>query len=356
MAVVYQPIYNTNHFRLAIKAKMNITKPRIIQQMVNQNKVLKTRARVSYLIVTEDFQDQRIDNFLIAHLKGVPKSHIYRILRKGEVRVNKKRISPFYRLVKGDSIRLPPLTTSEKASTVPPSKKTLDLLTGRILYEDENLIIINKPSGMSVHGGSTVRIGVIEAMRMQNPSYAKLELAHRLDSETSGCLILVKKKRILRELHALLREGKITKIYWALTKGTWSEKELKVNLPLQKDFRNEGKHVVLVHSSGKASLTHFRPLKVFKEASLVEVKLFTGRTHQIRVHAAHQKHPIAGDDRYGDEAFNKLVNKMGIKRMFLHARSVDFTLPSLKQHIKVVAPLDPDLETGLSAFEKISSA
>jgi 23S rRNA pseudouridine955/2504/2580 synthase len=341
------------YFKFAIKAKMNITKPRIIQQMVNQNKVLKTRARVGYVVVSEDFHGQRIDNFLIAHLKGVPKSHIYRIVRKGEVRVNKKRISPFYRLVTGDSIRLPPVAISEKASKVPPSAQTQAYLAGRILYEDENLLIINKPSGMSVHGGSTVRIGVIEAMRMQSPKFSKLELAHRLDSETSGCLILAKKKRILRELHALLREGKIIKIYWALTKGKWDDKELEVDLPLHKDFREAGKHVVRVSHEGKASLTHFRPLKVYKEGSLVEVKLFTGRTHQIRVHAASQNHPVAGDDRYGDGSFNKLASKVGIKRLFLHARSIDFTLPSLQQHIKVVAPLDPDLEAGLSAFASL---
>jgi 23S rRNA pseudouridine955/2504/2580 synthase len=207
---------------------------------------------------------------------------------------------------------------------------------------------------MSVHGGNTVRIGIVEALRHFYPKLPQLELAHRLDSETSGCLILAKKKRILRELHTLLRDGKVTKVYWALTKGEWKKNELRVDLPLHKHYKDGGKHVVEVHPEGKSALTIFRPIKVFKEGSLVEVKLMTGRTHQIRVHAKSQGHPIAGDDRYGDSEFNKVARKLGLKRMFLHARSIDFTLPSLNQHIKVVAPLDPELEEGIKFFEMSS--
>lgn len=319
--------------------------------MVKENSKLKTKSEVKYLIVSGEYEGQRIDNFLMTHLKGVPKSHIYRILRKGEVRINKKRISPFYRLQKGDSMRLPPVLLDEKAKSVPPSKETTQLLANRILYEDDYLMVINKPSGMSVHAGNTVRVGIIEAMRHLYPKLVHLELAHRLDSETSGCLILAKKRRILRELHALLREGQITKIYWAFTKGRWKEKELRVDLPLHKDYRDGGKHVVEVHHQGKSSLTVFHPLKQFKQASLVEVKLFTGRTHQIRVHAAHQGHPIAGDDRYGDDEFNKFTRQKGLKRMFLHAYSIDFTLPSLNHHIRVEAPLGQDLEEVIQAFQ-----
>ena len=309
---------------------------------------------VQYFIVSGDYEGQRIDNFLITFLKGVPRPHIYRILRKGEVRVNKKRIPAFYRLQRGDSVRLPPVFLADKAKQVPPSKETIALLSERILYEDEQLLIINKPCGMSVHVGSTVRVGVVEALRYMYPQWVQLELAHRLDSETSGCLILAKKKKILRELHALLRAGQLKKIYWALTQGQWQDAELRVNLPLQKDYREGGKHVVAVHDEGKSALTIFKPIQVFKQASLVEVQLLTGRTHQIRVHASYQGHPIAGDDRYGEAEFNKFARHLGLKRMFLHARSVDFTLPSSNQHIKVVAPLDPELEAGIETFKNQS--
>lgn len=313
-------------------------------------KEAKRKTSVQYLTISGDEEGQRIDNFLITRLKGVPKSHVYRLLRKGEVRVNKKRISAFYRLKQGDSVRLPPVYLEEKAKQAPPSKDTTRRLAERILYEDEYLLVLNKPSGMSVHAGSTVRVGVIEALRHLYPKLVNIELAHRLDSETSGCLVIAKKKRILREVHSLLREGKVTKIYWALTKGKWKESEFKVDLPLHKDYREGGKHVVEVHREGKSALTLFKPLQTFKQASLMEVKLFTGRTHQIRVHAQYQGHPIAGDDRYGDPEFNKLARHLGLKRLFLHARSIDFTLPSSGQRITVVAPLDPELEAGIKAF------
>lgn len=311
-----------------------------------------SRQEVQYVKATIEEEGQRIDNFLINKLKGVPKSRIYRLVRKGEVRVNKKRVSAFYRLKKDDEVRVPPVFLGEKAEQVPPAKDTIKLLASRILYEDEFLLIINKPSGMSVHAGNTVRVGVVEALRHMYPKLPNLELAHRLDSETSGCLILAKKKRVLRELHALLREGKMTKIYWALTQGKWKRSELRVDLPLHKDYQDGGKHVVEVNEKGKSALTVFNPLKIFPEASLMEVKLFTGRTHQIRVHAAHQGHNIAGDDRYGDAEFNKVAKQKGLKRMFLHARSIEFTLPSLEHSIKVIAPLDKELELVLQAFDK----
>lgn len=312
----------------------------------------KSKSKVQHLTVSSDYEGQRIDNFLITRLKGMPKPHIYRILRKGEVRVNSKRISPFYRLKPGDVVRLPPVFLDEKAKQAPPSKDTKELLAGRVLYEDENLLIINKPCGMSVHIGNTVRMGVIEALRHMYPKLVHLELAHRLDSETSGCLILAKKRRVLRELHELLRSGKINKVYWALTKGIWKKNELRVEAPLHKHYRDGGKHVVEVSREGKPALTIFHPLKVFKTASLMEAALHTGRTHQIRVHAEYSGHPIAGDDRYGDVEFNKYARKLGLKRMFLHARSIDFILPSTNQRITVVAPLDPELEEAVSEFEE----
>jgi len=320
--------------------------------MNQHDKSLKVKSAVQHIIATADDEGQRIDNFLMHRLKGMPKSRIYRILRKGEVRVNKKRIDASYRLIKGDDIRVPPVILDEKAKQIPPSKQTEAVLTSRIIYEDDNILIINKPAGMSVHVGSTVRVGVIEAMRHIYPKLPNLELAHRLDSETSGCLVLAKKKRILREIHMLLREGKVKKIYWALTMGKWKDSELRVDLPLHKDYQDGGKHVVEVHDEGKSALTVFHTLHSYKrEASLMEVKLHTGRTHQIRVHAQFRGHPIAGDDRYGDDDFNRLVRQLGLKRMFLHARCIDFTLPSLNQHIRVEAPLDPELEAIIKVFE-----
>lgn len=320
--------------------------------MSREGNAEKKKSPVSYVEITADQAGQRIDNFLITKLKGMPKSHIYRLVRKGEVRVNKKRISAFYKLIEGDVVRLPPVYLAEQAKQLPPSPSTKILLSDRIIYEDEYLLIINKPAGMSVHAGSTVRVGVVEALKHMYPKLPQLELAHRLDSETTGCLILAKKKRILRELHTLLREGKITKMYWALTKGIWRKEELRVDLSLHKDYQDGGKHVVEVNPQGKSALTVFKPIKEFKNASLMEVKLYTGRTHQIRVHAASQGHPIAGDDRYGDEYFNKTARNLGLKRMFLHARSIDFVLPSLDKRITVVAPLDPDLEAAIDAFSQ----
>ncbi|HEX4045569.1 MAG TPA: RluA family pseudouridine synthase [Gammaproteobacteria bacterium] len=318
---------------------------------IKRNQPSSQRTSVQYVYISNDQADQRIDNFLITRLKGVPKSRIYRLLRKGEVRVNKKRIDASYRLIAGDSVRLPPVTLAERAKNVPPAQATMALLAGRILYEDEKLLIINKPSGMSVHAGSTVRMGIIEALRVMYPHLPQLELAHRLDTETSGCLVLAKRRSVLRQLHGLLREGQMTKLYWALTKGVWRPEELEVDLPLHKDYRDGGKHVVSVQPEGKSALTIFRPIKVFAQASLMEARLYTGRTHQIRVHAMYQGHPIAGDDRYGDAAFNKLARSLGLKRLFLHAKSIDFTLPALNQQIKVEAPLDVDLLEAIEAFE-----
>lgn len=316
--------------------------------MTNSNKTNKTN--VQHVIASYDQEGQRIDNFLITYLKGLPKSRIYRLIRKGEVRVNKKRISPFYRIQKGDDVRLPPVLLPERAAEAPPSQDTTKLLASRILYEDDNFLIVNKPSGMSVHVGNTVRVGVVEALRHMYPKMVNLELAHRLDAETSGCLVLAKRKRILREVHTLLREGKVSKVYWALTKGQWKKSELVVDLPLHKDYRDGGKHVVEVQAGGKSALTIFKTIAAYQQASLMEVKLMTGRTHQIRVHATHQHHPLAGDDRYGDNEFNKLARQLGLKRMFLHARSIDFILPSSGQRITVEAPLDPELEAAIRAF------
>ena len=283
----------------------------------------------------------------MARLKGVPKSRVYRILRKGEVRVNKKRIDPSYRLQEGDEVRVPPVDVSEKPVVPTPGKSLVELLKQRILYEDKYLFVINKPSGIPVHGGTSVGIGVIEVMRTMYPKLTHLELVHRLDMDTSGCLVLAKKRSILRELHELWRGGKVKKIYQALTRGHWEKSQLRVDVPLKKNFLSSGERIVRVDKEGKPSITLFEVIKKYQDAELVEATLLTGRTHQIRVHAQHNSHQIAGDDKYGDKEFSKKMREMGLKRLFLHAKKIEFTLAS-GELISVSAPLDDDLENCLN--------
>lgn len=321
--------------------------------MSDSNAPKTKRTPVQTVTINEGHVDQRIDNFLITALKGLPKSRIYRIIRKGEVRVNKKRVSASYHLILGDVVRIPPVYLPEDGNLAPPSQTTQSILSDRILYEDDNLIILNKPAGMSVHVGSTVRVGIIEAMRHMYPKLPQLELGHRLDSETSGCLILAKKKRVLREIHQLLRDGKVKKLYRSLTKDHWRRQDLVVDVPLLKNFADGGKHMVTVNSAGKSAHTRFTTIKKYPGASLMEVALHTGRTHQIRVHAAYKKHPIACDSRYGDAKFDQFMRQLGLRRMFLHAYSLQFTLPSTQQVIKVVAPLDEELQACLHALSSL---
>lgn len=301
-----------------------------------------TTNTVQYITVEAEYAEQRIDNFLITKLKGLPKTRVYRILRKGEVRVNKKRVQPSYRLQVGDHIRIPPMYLETKIPLAP-SQYIVATLAERILFEDKNFLIINKPTGIPVHGGSQVKSGVVETLRTIYPKLPQLELAHRLDSDTSGCLILAKKRSILREMHDLFRSGTVHKIYWALTKGEWQESELIVDVPLQKNLLVGGERIVKMHKEGKQSLTVFKPLQSFTTATLVEATLHTGRTHQIRVHAQYRGHPIAGDEKYGDREFNKEMRGYGLRRLFLHAYQVEFTLPSTGQHVSVTAPLEPEL-------------
>lgn len=302
------------------------------------------KTSVQHIVIDENFATQRIDNFLINKLKGVPKTRIYRLLRKGEVRVNKKRVAPSYRLQAGDELRIPPVRVAEGPTLPKPSQRITQLLAERVLFEDKGLLIINKPSGLPVHGGSQVRLGVIEILRMMYPKLPHLELAHRLDADTSGCLVLAKKRSILKELHELFRNGPMKKVYLALTKGQWRASELTVDVPLQKNVLQSGERIVKVTSTGKPSLTVFHPVQVFAEASLMEATLHTGRTHQIRVHAQHRRHPVAGDEKYGDDEFNKKMRQVGLKRLFLHAHRVEFTLPSTEQKVIVSCPLDEDLQ------------
>ena len=295
-------------------------------------------------------EGQRIDNFLTTYLKGVPKSFIYRVLRRGEVRVNKARIKPSYRLQERDVVRIPPLRRSEpEAVTAKPGDKLIELLNNSILYEDEGLVIINKPAGIAVHGGSGISFGVIEILRAARPRAPLLELVHRLDRDTSGCLIIAKKRRALRHIHELLREEGIEKRYLALLQGAWQGGARQVSAPLRKNVLQSGERVVRVAEDGKPSQTLFRPLRRWKSTSLMEVMPLTGRTHQIRVHAAYLKQPIAGDDKYGDADFNRSMQAKGLRRLFLHAASLHFSNAAGKS-IEVNAPLDPALQHVLDAL------
>ncbi|MHB1947296.1 MAG: 23S rRNA pseudouridine(955/2504/2580) synthase RluC [Gammaproteobacteria bacterium] len=306
---------------------------------------MQKSSAVEYVTIPADYAGQRIDNYLVTRLKGVPKTRIYRILRKGEVRVNKKRIDPSYRLQEGDIVRIPPLKLDVPKKPVQPHPNLVAKLSERILYEDASLLIINKPAGIPVHGGTGVSMGLVEALRNMYPKLPQLELVHRLDLDTSGCLILAKKRSALRELHELMRSGhQIRKVYWALTKGHWKQSELRVEAALQKNHLSSGERIVKVNSEGKASLTQFQPIETYKDSMLVEATLHTGRTHQIRVHAQFIGHPIAGDEKYGDREFNKQLRQLGLRRLFLHARLLEFTLPSTGKEISVMAPLDSDLE------------
>ena len=297
------------------------------------------------LITVDEFSiGQRLDNYLVKQLKGVPKSHIYRIIRKGEVRVNKGRKKADYRLISEDIIRIPPIRTSTTVA-VKPSDNLLETLNNSILFEDKGLLIINKPHGMAVHGGSGVTIGIIEALKSQYKE--PIELVHRLDRATSGCLILAKKRYVLKALHEQLFNHQLEKRYIALVKNSWSKKRHTVDAPIYQNSRNS-----VIDSKGKESLSHFHPLKNFQiddfSASLVDIVIETGRTHQIRVHAKYAEHPLAQDNKYGDPNFDKLMKKKGLNRLFLHAKAITFTNPMTNEIQKISAPLPDDLEKFLA--------
>ena len=301
--------------------------------------------KVVYVEITEDNSDQRLDNFLITRLKGVPKSHIYRIVRKGEVRVNKGRVDVKYRLVAGDIVRVPPVRVAERSeeSYIPQGLQAA--LQQGILFEDEGFLIINKPAGFAVHGGSGVSSGIIEGLRLLRPDAHFLELVHRLDKDTSGCLLIAKKRSALRLLQELFRNSQIQKTYQALLSGQWARKKLVVTAPLLKNAGKGGERIVVISPSGKAAETLFRRLQLFPDATLVEASPKTGRTHQIRVHAASLGHPIVGDERYGLDEVNRAFKSKGYKRMFLHAQTLRFQHPVTGVPMIISAPLPAQLET-----------
>ncbi|AVO51485.1 RluA family pseudouridine synthase [Ectopseudomonas oleovorans] len=307
---------------------------------------------VQLIEVAPELAGQRIDNFLRTQLKGVPKTLIYRILRKGEVRVNKGRIKPEYKLQAGDIVRVPPLRLAERDEPEPLAQGLLERLEAAIVYEDKALIVLNKPAGIAVHGGSGLNYGVIEAFRQLRPDAKDLELVHRLDRDTSGLLMIAKKRSMLRHLHEQLRGDGVDKRYMALVRGHWATAKKQINAPLQKSNLRSGERMVEVDSEGKEALTLFRVLRRFGEfATLVEAKPVTGRTHQIRVHAKHAGHSIAGDSKYGDDDFTREIRDLGGKRLFLHAYELHVPLPD-GGVLKLEAPVD---EMWAKTLERLSA-
>jgi len=311
---------------------------------------------VTHVVIGEEEAGQRLDNFLIRHCKGVPKSHIYRILRSGEVRVNSGRVDATYRLVIGDKLRIPPIRIAERPQNEvdEAAKQRVDL---PIIYEDEALLVIDKPEGIAVHGGSGVSFGVIEALRRQRPLAKFLELAHRLDRETSGILLVGKKRLALTALHDMFREhgAGADKRYLVLVKGRWMNNTQHVKLPLYKFLTESGERRVMVRDDGKASHTVFRLLARWPEMSLLEAQLKTGRTHQIRVHLAHLGFPILGDEKYGEFAHNKNLKRDGLKRMALHAWRMAFRHPLTATPLECVAPLPDSIAGYIAAVDARNS-
>ncbi|QHM70620.1 23S rRNA pseudouridine(955/2504/2580) synthase RluC [Mixta intestinalis] len=308
---------------------------------------------VRIVAISADEAGQRIDNFLRTQLKGVPKSMIYRILRKGEVRVNKKRIKPEYKLEAGDEVRIPPVRVAEREEeAISPKLERVASLTDAILYEDEYILVLNKPSGTAVHGGSGLSFGVIEGLRALRPEARFLELVHRLDRDTSGILLVAKKRSALRSLHEQLREKGMQKDYLALVRGQWPSHLKSVQAPLLKNILQSGERVVRVSSEGKPSETRFKVEERYTQATLVKASPVTGRTHQIRVHTLHAGHPIAFDDRYGDREFDKQLAGTGLRRLFLHAAALSFTHPHSGDRMRLEAPLDDELKRCLTTLRQ----
>jgi 23S rRNA pseudouridine955/2504/2580 synthase len=285
------------------------------------------RSGVQHFEIGEEEAGQRLDNYVQRRLGGLPRSRVYRVIRKGEVRVNGHRAGPEQRLQLYDRVRIPPVRLAPAAEPGRPPRELIARLEHAIVHEDENLLVLDKPAGVAAHGGSGVSFGVIEALRASRPTET-LELVHRLDRETSGCLLIARRKAALRELHALMRANAFEKRYLVLVKGKWNLGAKRIDVPLRTDTRVGGERTVRPGASGKPSVSDFRPVEFFgRTATLMEVTLHTGRTHQIRVHAAHAGHPVAGDEKYGDKEFNEMLRGMGLKRTFLHAHSLSFFWP-----------------------------
>ena len=308
-----------------------------------------SRTGVRHFEVTDEEAGQRLDNYLQRHLGSVPRSHVYRVIRRGEVRVNGHRVGPERRLQPHDRVRIPPVRLAPPREAGQPPRELVTRIQGAIVYEDEDLLVLDKPAGAAAHGGSGVSFGVIEALRAARPG-EPLELVHRLDRDTSGCLLIARKRSTLRELHALMRANAFEKRYLVLVRGRWELGAKRIDVPLRTDTRVGGERTVRPGSSGKPSVSDFRPVQFFgKTATLMEVTLHTGRTHQIRVHAAHAGHPVAGDEKYGDAAFNEQLRSLGLKRMFLHAHSLSFSRPRGGE-FSINTPLPAELSALIDAL------
>jgi len=293
-----------------------------------------------------DYAGQRLDNYLLRELKGVPKTRIYRALRKGEVRVNKGRVKPDYRLKAGDTVRIPPIRQAAESAPPVVPHYWAEQIKAAVLYEDEGLLVINKPSGLAVHGGSGLNFGLIETLRQMRPDDRYLELVHRLDRDTSGIILIARKPAVLRELHRQLREKHMDKRYLGLVRGKWPRSCRVVDAPLEKNILQSGERMVKVSAQGKKSVTEFSVVRRLRGATLIEARPITGRTHQIRAHARHAGFPLLGDDKYSDDKTAEFAREIGLKRLFLHARSLSFALPE-KGRIELEADLDSVLERTL---------
>ena len=321
--------------------------------MVNQNQSGNDFSQVSWVIVNEHQHGQRIDNFLFRHLKGVPKSRVYRILRKGEVRVNKSRTKPEYKLQIGDKIRIPPIRIAESNTLEFDVPAWVREAIKQPLFEDEALIVINKPSGLAVHGGSGVAFGLIEAMRQLEPDRPFLELAHRIDRETSGCIVLAKSRPVLNHLHEQFRreQGKMEKAYLAILSGDLQQ-VTAVNTALRQTRDAQGMKRVVLDKQGQAARSTFMPLETFKQVSYARILLYTGRMHQARAHADSIALPILGDKLYGNWDVNKRVRPMGVKRCMLHAERYQFEHPMSGKLLRLDAPLPKDFQDVLANYRR----
>ncbi|MCH9690879.1 MAG: 23S rRNA pseudouridine(955/2504/2580) synthase RluC [Gammaproteobacteria bacterium] len=307
---------------------------------------------VQLLSVAEELAGQRIDNFLMARLKGVPRSRIYRILRKGEVRVNKGRVKADYKLKAGDKVRVPPVRMAVEAPVPQAGQQLRQLLAASILYDAGGLLVINKPAGLAVHGGSGLRLGLIEALRQMYPQSPFLELVHRLDRDTSGAILVARKRTVLLHLQAELRSGRLGKCYRALAIGRWPRSQKLVEAPLRKNTLKSGERMVVVDGEGKPSQTRFQVLERFSQATLLEAEPITGRTHQIRVHGQFVGCPLAGDKKYASDDENRQFRKLGLQRLFLHSAQVRCSLPD-GERVVVQAPLPAELDKCLETLRRL---
>jgi 23S rRNA pseudouridine955/2504/2580 synthase len=311
-----------------------------------------SRPSVEWIVIDAEQAGQRLDNFLMGRLRGAPRSLVYRIIRKGEVRINRSRARPDSRLAAGDEVRVPPVKLADKAETVAPGARVLERIEAAVVHEDAHFLIVNKPSGLAVHGGSGLQYGLIEGLRASRPAARFLELVHRIDRDTSGLIMVAKKRSALRHLQDQIREKKVEKGYHALVSGRWSPGVSRIDVPLLRDELRSGERIVRVAAEGKAALTRFRVLEVFTGYSLVEAVPVTGRTHQIRVHCAFAGHPIAGDPKYMDDASRKAFRNEGGRRLMLHAASLGVAMPGSGERRHFSAPYDEAFEQFVLGLRK----